>query len=74
MKNLNNYKQLGTTIDDAVGEAFDKTAKILNLGFPGGPSVEKFAKLGNKNSYILPQPIINREDAICLWLDLKLMY
>ena len=60
VKNLNNYKQIGTTIDDAVGEAFDKTAKILDLGYPGGPSVEKFAKLGNKNSYILPQPIINR--------------
>ncbi len=60
VKDLNNYKQIGTTIDDAVGEAFDKTAKILNLGYPGGPSVEKFAKLGNKNSYILPQPIINR--------------
>ena len=60
VKGLNNYKQIGTTIDDAVGEAFDKTAKILNLGYPGGPSVEKFAKLGNKNSYILPQPIINR--------------
>ena len=60
VKDLNNYKQIGTTIDDAVGEAFDKTAKILDLGYPGGPNVEKFAKLGNKNSYILPQPIINR--------------
>ena len=60
VKGLNNYKQIGTTIDDAVGEAFDKTAKILDLGYPGGPSVEKFSKLGNKNSYILPQPIINR--------------
>ncbi len=60
VKGLNNYKQIGTTIDDAVGEAFDKTAKILNLGYPGGPSVEKFAKLGNKNSYTLPMPIINR--------------
>ena len=57
---LNNYKQIGTTIDDAVGEAFDKTAKILDLGYPGGPSVEKFAKFGDKDSYILPQPIINR--------------
>ena len=60
VKNLNNYKQIGTTIDDAVGEAFDKTAKILNLGYPGGPNIEKFSKLGNKNSYELPQPIINR--------------
>ena len=60
VKGLNNYKRIGTTIDDAVGEAFDKTAKILNLGYPGGPSIEKFSKLGDKNSYILPQPIINR--------------
>ena len=57
---VDNYKQIGTTIDDAVGEAFDKTAKILNLGYPGGPNLEKFAKLGDKNSYSLPMPIINR--------------
>ena len=60
IKNLDKYKQIGTTIDDAVGEAFDKTSKILNLGYPGGPSIEKFAKLGDKNSYHLPKPIINR--------------
>ncbi len=60
VKDVNNYKQIGTTIDDAVGEAFDKTAKILGLGYPGGPQIEKFAKLGNKNSYNLPKPIINR--------------
>ena len=60
VKGLENYKQIGTTIDDAIGEAFDKTAKILNLGYPGGPSIEKFSKLGNKNSFNLPLPIINR--------------
>ena len=60
IKDLDDYKQLGTTIDDAVGEAFDKTAKILDLGYPGGPNVEKFSKLGNKNSFKLPEPIINR--------------
>ncbi len=60
VKGVNSYEQIGTTIDDAVGEAFDKTAKILNLGYPGGPTIEKFAKLGNKNSYNLPEPIINR--------------
>ncbi len=60
VKKLNNYKQIGTTIDDAVGEAFDKTAKILKFGFPGGPSIEKFAKLGDKNRFKLPEPIINR--------------
>ena len=60
VKGVNNYKQIGTTIDDAVGEAFDKTAKILNLGYPGGPSIEKFSKFGNKSAYNLPQPIINK--------------
>ena len=60
VKDINDYKQIGTTIDDAVGEAFDKTAKILNLGYPGGPQVEKVAKFGDKNSFNLPEPIINR--------------
>ena len=60
VKGLDKYKQIGTTIDDAVGEAFDKTAKILNLGYPGGPSIEKFSKLGNKDSFKLPLPIINK--------------
>ena len=60
VKDIDNYKQIGTTIDDAVGEAFDKTAKILKLGYPGGPNIERFSKLGNKNTYILPQPIINK--------------
>ena len=60
VKNVNEYKQIGTTIDDALGEAFDKTAKMLNLGYPGGPAVEKFAKLGDKNFYKLPEPIINK--------------
>ena len=60
VKDINSYKQIGTTIDDAIGEAFDKTAKILDLGYPGGPNIEKISKLGNKNSYILPEPIINR--------------
>ena len=60
VKNINHYEQLGTTIDDALGEAFDKTAKMLDLGYPGGPSVEKFAKLGDKNYFKLPEPIINK--------------
>jgi len=60
VKNINVYEQLGTTIDDALGEAFDKTAKVLGLGYPGGANVEKFSKLGDKNFYKLPEPIINR--------------
>ena len=60
VKDIGKYEQLGTTIDDALGEAFDKTAKVLNLGYPGGPNVEKFSKLGDENYYKLPEPIINK--------------
>ena len=60
VKGVNNYKRLGTTIDDAVGEAFDKTAKLLGIEFPGGPKNEEFAKKGNENYFKLPKPIINR--------------
>ena len=60
VKDVNNYVQLGTTIDDALGEAFDKTAKMLGLGYPGGPAVEKFSKLGDENFFKLPEPIINK--------------
>ena len=57
---LGKYKRLGTTIDDALGEAFDKTAKILGIEFPGGPKLENFAKKGNANKFKLPKPIINK--------------
>jgi len=60
VQDLGKYKRLGTTIDDAVGEAFDKTAKLLGIEFPGGPKIEEYAKLGDKNYYSLPKPIINR--------------
>ncbi len=51
------YQRLATTIDDAVGEAFDKTAKILGLGFPGGPAVERAALAGNAKAVPLPRPL-----------------
>ena len=60
VKGLGKYKRIGTTIDDAIGEAFDKTAKLLGFGFPGGPKIEKFSKKGNANKFDLPQPIINK--------------
>ncbi len=60
VKDLNQYEQLGTTIDDALGEAFDKTAKMLGFEYPGGPSIEKFSNLGDKNFFDLPKPIINK--------------
>lgn len=52
------YRRLATTIDDALGEAFDKTAKILGLGFPGGPAVERMAEQGDAASVPLPRPMI----------------
>ena len=57
---LGKYKRLGTTIDDALGEAFDKTAKLLGIEFPGGPQIEILAKKGNPNKYDLPKPIFNK--------------
>jgi len=60
VEGLGKYKRLGTTIDDAVGEAFDKTAKLLGIEFPGGPKIEEYAKKGNSHRYELPKPIIHK--------------
>jgi N6-L-threonylcarbamoyladenine synthase len=60
VQGLGNYKRLGTTIDDAVGEAFDKTAKLLGIKFPGGPQIEVYAKKGDPKKYQLPKPIFHR--------------
>ena len=71
VKDINEYEQLGTTIDDALGEAFDKTSKMLDLGYPGGPNVEKFAKLGDENFFKLPEPIINKAGCNLSFAGLK---
>ena len=60
VEGLGKYKRLGTTIDDAVGEAFDKTAKMLGIEFPGGPQIEEYAKKGNPDKYELPKPIFHK--------------
>jgi N6-L-threonylcarbamoyladenine synthase len=60
VQGLGNYKRLGTTIDDAVGEAFDKTAKLLGIEFPGGPQIEVYATKGDSKKYELPKPIFHR--------------
>ncbi len=60
VQGLGKYKRLGTTIDDALGEAFDKTAKLLGIEFPGGPQIEVLAKKGNPKKYDLPKPIFNK--------------
>jgi len=56
------YERLGTTIDDALGEAFDKTAKLLGLGFPGGPAVERMARSGDPKAIPLPRPMLGRKE------------
>nr|WP_315379390.1 tRNA (adenosine(37)-N6)-threonylcarbamoyltransferase complex transferase subunit TsaD [uncultured Sphingomonas sp.] len=58
VEGVGRYRRLATTIDDAAGEAFDKTAKLLGLGFPGGPAVEKAAELGNPKAVPLPRPLV----------------
>ncbi len=60
VQNIGTYKRLGTTIDDALGEAFDKTAKLLGIKFPGGPQIEILAKKGNPKRFDLPKPILNK--------------
>jgi N6-L-threonylcarbamoyladenine synthase len=55
------YTRLGTTIDDAAGEAFDKTAKLLGLGFPGGPAIERAAAGGNARRYRFPRPLLDTD-------------
>ncbi len=60
VEGLGQYKRLGTTIDDAAGEAFDKTAKLLGIEFPGGPQIEILAKKGDPTKFDLPKPIINK--------------
>ena len=65
------YTRLGTTIDDALGEAFDKTAKMLGLGFPGGPAVERTAKAGDGQRFPLPRPLKGRPGANFSFSGLK---
>ena len=65
------FRLYGSTIDDAVGEAFDKAAKILGLPYPGGPAVEQAAKTGNPRAYELPRPMKGREGADFSFSGLK---
>jgi N6-L-threonylcarbamoyladenine synthase len=60
VEGVGRYRRLGTTIDDAVGEAFDKVAKLLDLGFPGGPAVEKIAREGDPKRFSLPRPLMGK--------------
>ena len=62
VKGLDDYKLIGRTVDDAAGEAFDKVAKILGLGYPGGPEIEKYARGGNSNRFDLPRSMPESEN------------
>ena len=65
------YRRLATTIDDAAGEAFDKTAKLLGLGFPGGPAVERAARLGDAAAMSLPRPLKGSDEPHFSFAGLK---
>jgi len=71
VEGVGRYRRFGTTIDDALGEAFDKTAKLLGLGFPGGPAVERAALAGNPKRFDLPRPMLGREEAHFSFAGLK---
>jgi len=71
VRGVGDYVRLGTTVDDAIGEAFDKTAKLLGLGYPGGPLVEQQAVKGNAGRFALPRPMIGRSDADFSFSGLK---
>lgn len=60
VRSLGEYELLGTTLDDAVGEAFDKSAKLLGLGYPGGPALAKLAEAGDETAFSLPRPMLNK--------------
>ncbi len=62
MKDLTHYKILGQTRDDAIGEAFDKAARLLGLPYPGGPEIEKLAKKGNADAIDFPRPMLNQKN------------
>ncbi|MEY4752980.1 MAG: tRNA ((37)-N6)-threonylcarbamoyltransferase complex transferase subunit TsaD, partial [Pseudomonadota bacterium] len=68
---VGDYELLGETIDDAAGEAFDKTAKMLGLGYPGGPALAKLAEQGSETAYALPRPLLRGESIDFSFAGLK---
>ncbi len=71
VEGVGRYRRLATTIDDAIGEAFDKTAKILGLGFPGGPRVEQAAARGDARRFALPRPLLGSDEPHFSFAGLK---
>jgi len=71
VEGVGRYRRLGTTIDDAAGEAFDKAAALLGLGFPGGPALERAAASGDPARFALPRPMLGRPNADFSFSGLK---
>ena len=71
VEGVGRYRRLGTTVDDAIGEAFDKTAKMLGLDYPGGPAVERAAEAGDPARFALPRPMAGRPGADFSFSGLK---
>ena len=71
VEGVGRYRRLATTIDDAVGEAFDKSAKVLGLGFPGGPALERAAHTGNPARFPLPRPLVGSDEPHFSFAGLK---
>jgi len=71
VRGVGEYRRLATTIDDAAGEAFDKAAKLLGLGYPGGPAIEEMAKTGDPESVPLPRPLVGSAEPHFSFAGLK---
>jgi N6-L-threonylcarbamoyladenine synthase len=71
VKQVGHYELLGETIDDAAGEAFDKSAKLMGLGYPGGPALSRWAQQGNPKAYALPRPLLHSADLDFSFAGLK---
>lgn len=71
VEKINSYKILGSTLDDAIGETFDKVAKMLGLPYPGGPSIENAARQGNPNAILFPQPLTREKNCSFSFSGLK---
>src|SRR6059058_5810273 len=71
VRDVGDYHRLATTIDDAVGEAFDKAAKLIGLGYPGGPAIEKLAKSGDPSAVPLPRPLVGSAEPHFSFAGLK---
>ena len=71
VRDVGDYRLLGDTVDDAAGEAFDKSAKLLGLGYPGGPALARLAEFGNPRAYALPRPLLHRDSLDFSFAGLK---